>query len=165
MKDERGSKTLIAYASRGGVTREYSEIITGVLRGKYGYEVDTVDIRKNKSPNISDYDNVILGTGVRIQRVYKEGLGFLKKGFGDKRVAVFLSSNEAGTPDSYDDAVRKYMDPIREDHPNINLVDIEGFGGRIRVLGKTTVDLSDPEKAKSWAEQLGEKLQTPADTP
>jgi len=163
MKDERGSKTLIAYASRGGVTREYSEIIAEVLREKYGHEVDTVDIRKNKSPNVSDYDNVILGTGVRIQRVYKEGLGFLKKDFGDKRVAVFLSSNEAGTPDSYDDAVRKYMDPIRENHPN--LVDIEGFGGRIRVLGKTTVDLSDPEKAKIWAEQLGEKLQTPAYTP
>jgi menaquinone-dependent protoporphyrinogen IX oxidase len=165
MTDERGNRTLIAYASRGGVTREYSEIIAEVLRGKYGHEVDTVDIRKNKSPNVSGYDNVILGTGVRIQRVYKEGLNFLKKDFGGKRVAVFLSSNEAGTPDSYDDAVRKYMDPIRENHPNINLVDIEGFGGRIRVLGKTSVDLSDPEKAKSWAEQLGERLRALAGTP
>jgi menaquinone-dependent protoporphyrinogen IX oxidase len=158
MTNERGNRTLIAYASRGGVTREYSETIAEVLRGKHGHEVDTVDIRKNKSPSISGYDNVILGTGVRIGRVYKEGLGFLKRDFGGKRVAVFLSSNEAGTPESYDDAVRKYMDPIRENHSNINLVDIEGFGGRIRVLGKTSVDLSDPEKAKSWAERLGEKL-------
>ncbi len=165
MTNDSGNRTLIAYASRGGVTREYSEIIAEVLREKYGHIVDAVDIRKKKSPSISDYDNVILGTGVRMGRVYKEGLRFLERDFGDKRVAVFLSSNEAGTPESYEDAVRKYMDPIRENHQNINLVDIEGFGGRIRVLGKTSVDLRDPEKAKNWAEQLGEKLQTPADTP
>lgn len=165
MTNERGNRTLIAYASRGGVTREYSEIIAEVLRGIYGHEVKLVDIKKNKSPHISDYDNIILGTGVRIGRVYKEGLGFLKNDFGEKKVAVFLSSNEAGTPGSYDDAVRKYMNPIKENHPNLNLVDIEGFGGRIRVLGKTTMDLSDPEKVRSWAEQLGEKLMTPTDTP
>ncbi len=147
------------------MTREYSDAIMEVLREKYGHTVDTVDIRKKKSPDISGYDNVILGTGVRMGRVYKEGLNFLKRDLGGKRVAVFLSSNEAGTPESYDDAVRKYMDPIRENHPDINLVAIEGFGGRIRVLGKTSVDLRDPEKAKSWAEQLGEKLQTTTDTP
>ena len=165
MTDERGNRTLIAYASRGGVTREYSETIAEVLREKYGHQVDTIDIRKNKSPDISGYDNVILGTGVRMGRVYKEGLNFLKRDFGGKRVAVFLSSNEAGTSDSYGDAVRNYMDPIRENHPDINLVAIEGFGGRIRVLWRTSVDLRDPEKAKSWAEQLGEKLKAPADAP
>ena len=41
MTNERGNRTLIAYASRGGVTKEYSEIITEVLREKYGHEVDT----------------------------------------------------------------------------------------------------------------------------
>lgn len=158
MSNENGSKTLIAYVSRGGVTKEYSEIISGVLREKHGHEVELVDVRKNKSPDLSDYDNIILGTGVRMQRVYREGLRFLKNEFGGKRVAVFLSSNEAGTPGSYDDAVRKYMDPIREDYPNLDLVDIDGFGGRIRVLGKTTVDLRSPEKVERWAEQLGEKL-------
>lgn len=165
MKNERGNKTLIAYASRGGVTKEYSEIIAEVLREKHGHEVDTIDIRKEKTPDISDYDNIILGTGVRMQRVYKEGLSFLKNDFGEKKVAVFLSSNEAGTPNSYDDAVRKYMNPISENHPNLNLVGIEGFGGRIRVLGKTTVDTRDPGKVEGWAEQLGEKLRTPTDTP
>jgi menaquinone-dependent protoporphyrinogen IX oxidase len=66
MESEKRSKTLIAYATRGGVTKEYSEIVSEVLREKYGHEVDMVDIRMKKSPDISDYDNVILGTGVRI---------------------------------------------------------------------------------------------------
>ena len=158
MTSERVSKTLIAYVTRGGVTREYSEIISEVLREKFGHEVQMIDVRKNKSPDISGYDNIILGTGVRIQRVYKEGLDFLKKDLGGKRVAVFLVSNEAGTPESYDDAVRKYMDPIMENHQNLNLVSIDGFGGRIKVFGKTTVDTRDPEKVRRWAEQVGEKL-------
>ena len=161
---KEGNRTLIAYASRGGVTREYSERIAEVLRERYGHRVDTVDIRKNRSPDTSGYDNIILGTGVRMQRVYKEGLGFLKRDLGGKRVAVFLSSNEAGTPGSYEDAVRKYMDPIRESHPELNLVDIAGFGGRIAFFGKTTMDLRDPEKVESWAERLGEELLAPRET-
>ena len=163
MASEGKEKTLVAYVSRGGVTREYAEIVSEVLRDKYGHEVELIDLRKVKSPRISDFDNVILGTGVRVQRVYGEGLAFLKNDFGERRVAVFLASNEAGTPKSYDDAVRKYMDPIRERHSNLNIVDIEGFGGRIRVLGKTAVDLRNPEKVRWWAEQLGEKLRADAD--
>lgn len=50
------------------------------------------------------------------------------------------------------------MTHIRENHPDQNLVAIEGFGSRIKVLDKTTVDLRDPEKLRRWAEQLGEKL-------
>jgi menaquinone-dependent protoporphyrinogen IX oxidase len=156
MKNERGIKTLVAYATRGGVTKEYAEIISEVLRVKFNHEVDTIDI-KNK-PDISEYDNIIFGTGVRIERVYREGLRFLKKDFGDKKVAVFLTSNEAGTPHSYNDAVEKYMNPIKEKFPKLNLVDIEGFGGQIKILGKATVDVRDPDKARRWAEQLGEKL-------
>jgi menaquinone-dependent protoporphyrinogen IX oxidase len=153
---KKGNKTIVAYASRGGVTREYAEIISEGLREKFNHKVDTIDI-KNK-PNISEHDNIIFGTGVRIQRVYREGLRFLKKDFGDKKIAVFLSSNEAGTPYSYNDAVEKYMNPIREKFPKLNLVDIEGFGGQIKILGKATVDLRDPDKVRRWAEQLGEKL-------
>jgi len=47
---------------------------------------------------------------------------------------------------------------IKENHPDLNLVEIEGFGGRIKVLGKTSVDLRNPDKVKKWAERLGEKF-------
>lgn len=153
---KKSNKTLVAYATRGGVTKEYAEIISEVLREQFNHKVDTIDI-KNK-PNISEYDNIIFGTGVRIQNVYREGLRFLRKDFGGKKVAIFLSSNEAGTPHSYNDAVEKYMNPIREKFPKLNLVDIEGFGGQIKILGKSTVDLRDPDKARRWTEQLGKKL-------
>jgi menaquinone-dependent protoporphyrinogen IX oxidase len=38
------AKTLIAYASKGGVTREYANVIVGVLREKCGLVVDVVDL-------------------------------------------------------------------------------------------------------------------------
>jgi len=55
--------------------------------------------------------------------------------------------------------VRKYMDPIRGKHTHLNLVAVEGFGGRISVLGRTAVDTTDPEKVRRWAEELGQRLQ------
>jgi len=154
-------RTLIAYMSSGGVTKEYAEIIAETLREKYGHKVELVDIKQGKKPDPQKYDFFIVGSGVRAQRVYRRGLEYLRNDFGGKPVAVFLSSNEAGAEESYPDAVRKYMDPIREKHSNLNLVAVEGFGGRIRVLGKTAVDLVDPEKVRRWAEALGEKLQEP----
>ena len=153
------SRTLVAYMSNGGVTQEYAEIIADVLREKYGHKVDLLDIKKNKKPDTSKYDNFIIGSGVRMQRVYKKGLEFMKNDFGDKKVAIYISSNEAGTEKSYPDAVKKYMTPIKEKNPHLNLVAIEGFGGRIKMLGKTTVDLRDPEKVKQWTDALAEKLQ------
>jgi menaquinone-dependent protoporphyrinogen IX oxidase len=158
MNEEK--KTLIAYVSRGGVTKEYANIISEVLKDRFGHAVDIVDLRKNKSPNTSKYDNIIIGTGVRIGKVYREGLRFLKNDFGERKVAVFLSSNEAGTPESYQDAVVKYLNPIKENYRHLNLLEIEGFGGRIKVLGKTSVDLRNPEKVLKWAESLGEKFIT-----
>ncbi|MFH2111067.1 MAG: flavodoxin domain-containing protein [Candidatus Bathyarchaeota archaeon] len=151
-------RTLIAYMTSGGVTKEYAEIVAETLREKYGHNVELVDIRQGKKPDPQMYDFFVVGSGVRAQRVYRRGLEYLRNDFGGKPVAVFLSSNEAGTEESYPDAVRKYMNPIKEKHDDLNLVAVEGFGGRIRVLGKTAVDTTDPEKVRRWAEELGQRL-------
>jgi menaquinone-dependent protoporphyrinogen IX oxidase len=157
--ESREKRTLIAYMTSGGVTKEYAEIIAETLREKHGHRVELNDIKQGKKPDPEKYDFFIVGSGVRAQRVYRRGLNYLGNDFGGKPVAVYLSSNEAGTEDSYPDAVRKYMDPIREKNADLNLVAVEGFGGRIRVLGKTAVDLTDPEKVRRWADALGQRLQ------
>ena len=85
-------KTLIAYVTKGGVTEEAAHAITEVLRDQYGLEVDLVNLKKDSSPNLAQYKNIIVGSGVRGGKVYKEALEFLKKDFGDNRIAFFVSS-------------------------------------------------------------------------
>lgn len=152
-------KTLVAYATASGVTKEYAETIASVLRNDFQHTVDLLDVKKNPKPDTSSYDNIIIGTGVRAQNVYKNGTAFLKNDFGDKKIAVYLSSNEAGAEKSYPNAEKKYMNPIKENNPHLNLVDITGFGGRIKALGISVVDLVDHDKAKGWAKTLGPKLE------
>jgi menaquinone-dependent protoporphyrinogen IX oxidase len=83
------NKTLIAYVTKGGATEESGYIIAETLRDKHGLQVDLVNLKKNSAPDLSQYGNVIVGSGVRIGRVYKEALRFLEKDFGDKKKCHF----------------------------------------------------------------------------
>ena len=57
-------KTLVAYASKGGATKQASEIIAEVLKERYKLEVDLIDLRKS-NVKIQDYLNIVVGAGVR----------------------------------------------------------------------------------------------------
>jgi len=48
-----GDKTLIAYVTKGGVTEEGASVIVNVLRDKYGFEMDVVNLRKTLRPDIA----------------------------------------------------------------------------------------------------------------
>ena len=145
------NKTLIAYASKGGVTEEAASVISNVLRDKYGFNVDVVSLRKNSYPDITQYSNVIIGCGVRKQRVHKEALDFLEKtDFKDKKVAIFLSSLEPK-----ERAESKYIKRILEKYPHVKPFVTNVFGGRMKVLGRTIVDKRDLEKVTAWADELG----------
>ena len=147
-------KTLVAYVTKGGVTEEYSSVIANVLRQKYGFEVDVINLRMNRVPDLTPYNNVIIGSGVRIQKVYKEALKFIEKNdFKEKKVTIFLSSLEPR-----DKAIEKYLNPILEKDPHLKPVATEVFGGRMRILKRTFSDKRDIEKVKSWAEELGKGL-------
>lgn len=41
-----GDRTLIAYVTKGGVTEETASVIANVLRDKYGFQVDVVNLRR-----------------------------------------------------------------------------------------------------------------------
>ena len=117
-----------------------------------------VNLRENSSPDLVQYANVIIGSGVRMQKVYKEALKFLQNDFGDRRVAIFLSSGEAGDPKSYDQAITKYVKNVLAKYPHVRPVAAEAFGGRMAILGKTVSDSRNMEKVRVWAEELGKKL-------
>lgn len=148
-----GNKTLIAYASKGGATKQASEIIAEVLKEKQKFEVDLVDLRKTAS-KLAEYDNVVVGAGVRGGKVYSKALTFLKQDFGERKVAFFVCCGGAGDPKNYEDACTKYLTDVLANYPDLKVVASEAFGGRMKVLGKTVFDNFKSEKIREWAEKL-----------
>jgi len=152
------NKTLIAYETKGGATAEAARKIADVLRSKYKLEVDLVDLKKQKVPDLTQYRNIIIGGGVRGGKVYNKALKFLENDLSGKNVAFFVSSSWAGTPGSYANAKAKFVEKTLAKHPKINPVSTEAFGGRIRYFRKTMVDNTDLTKVEGWAEELGKKF-------
>jgi len=133
-------------------------IIANVLK-KNGFGVDVVNLRKSPSPDLGKYSFLIIGSGIRIQKIYKEFYNFLdNNNFEGKKVAFFFSSNEAGNPKSYGDFVTKYVKPILNKYSKLKVVDAEGFGGIMKILGKVISDERNPEKVTIWAEKLSKEL-------
>ena len=153
-----GNKTLVAYETKGGATEEAARKIAEVLRSKYGLEVDLVDLKVQKVPDLAQYRNVVLGGGVRAGKVYNKALKFLENDLSGKHVAFFVSSAQAGAPASYENAKVKFVEDTLANYPKINPVATEAFGGRIRILGKTVTDNRDMTKVEAWAEELGKKF-------
>jgi menaquinone-dependent protoporphyrinogen IX oxidase len=150
-------KTLVTYASKSGATEQTAIIIAETLKKKCGLEVDLTNLREEKT-NILQYDNIVVGAGVRAGKVYGEALDFLKKDFGSKKVAFFVCCGGAGDPAKYNESCSKYLTDVLAKYPNLKTVAKEAFGGRMKMLGKQLFDNVDPEKIRDWAENLGSIL-------
>ena len=151
-------KTLIAYETKGGATEESARKIAEVLRSKFQLEVDLVDLKKEKLPELEQYENFVVGGGVRGGKVYGKALKFLENDLSRKRVAFFVSSTWAGTPGSYENAKARFVEKNLAKYPKISPVSSEAFGGRIRYFKRTMVDNTDLTKVEAWAEELGKKF-------
>jgi len=151
-------KTLIAYQTKGGATEEAARKIAEILRSKFQLEVDLVDLKEQKPIELTQYQNVIVGGGVRVGRVYGKALKFLENDLTGKKVAFFVSSSWAGSPGSYVNAKTKFVEKTLTKYPKINPVTTEAFGGRIRYFRKTMLDNTDLARVEVWAEDLGKKF-------
>ena len=153
-------RTLIAYATKSGVTGESAQIIAQVLRERYKLDVDVMNLKDNPRPDLSKYQNIFIGSGIRIGRWYGKAKNLLKNDFTGKRVVIFLSACSAGDPKSHDEAVAKYLDEVLAKFPNVKPVATAAFGGRMKMFGKVQADTCAPEKVRTWAEEVGKKLVT-----
>jgi menaquinone-dependent protoporphyrinogen oxidase len=87
-------KTLIVYATRYGATALTSQEIAKILREE-NFEVEVVDARKEKIKDISEFELVIVGGGLKMGKWTRESDDFLKdfqKDLAKKKVAIFVSS-------------------------------------------------------------------------
>lgn len=110
-------KTLIVYGTRYGATAGTSDEIGKVLQEE-GFDVRVANAKKEKIKDISEYDLVVVGSGMQMFRWTSEPEKFIKKfqkELRQKKIAIFISSGAQailrhdGDQQSMDDAWRKYL--------------------------------------------------------
>jgi menaquinone-dependent protoporphyrinogen oxidase len=87
-------KALIVYATRYDATSGTSEEMAKILR-EGGFEVRVVNAKQEKIKDISEYELVIVGSGIQMGKWTGEADGFLDrfhKELGQKKLALFVSS-------------------------------------------------------------------------
>ena len=152
------SKILVSYYTKGGASEQYAKIISETLK-ENGLENNISNLADN-IPDISTYDTIILGTGVRMFRVYRRWNKVLKqKTLNDKNLFLFLSSGTAA--EEPEKAVEKYLDPLVKKYelkPKL----IVSFPGK---MPERWVKYDDnqkmavnPDLAKIWAREISSQL-------
>ncbi len=152
-------KVLIAFATKSGATQDTAQQIAQTLRNQYALTVDLVDLHPQPHPDVSGYGTIVVASGVRMGKWYKEALQFLGSNFEGKKVALFVSALYQGeNPKTYPNAVQKYLKEVAEQHLKAEPVAMEVFGGRMKFAGRVTSENRDLTHIDAWANSLGEKL-------
>jgi menaquinone-dependent protoporphyrinogen IX oxidase len=152
------NKTLIVYETKGGATEEVAQKIAETLRSKFQIETDLVDLKRQKPPNLEYYQNIVVGSGIRVGKAYEKVLKFLENNFHNKHVAFYVCCGDGGDPAKCKSAKVRYIESVLAKYPEVKPVSTEAFGGHAKILGKTLVDNLDLSKATVWAEDLGRKF-------
>ncbi len=149
------SKTLIVYGTRYGATAEVAKEIARILEEQYSLSVHLMDLSLKKIKDISRYDSILLGSGIKNGRWTGKAKRFLKKDFEGKKLAVFVCSRRAGEPDSYDYALDKYIKQVLSKYPKVQPVAFEAFGGRKPLRNNRFYDNRNWDKIRNWAKKVG----------
>ena len=87
-------KALIAFGTRYGATAGTSEEIAGILREE-GFDVKIVNLKDEKVKDISEYDLIVVGSGMKMGKWVNEPKDFLnqfQKELNHKKLAILVSS-------------------------------------------------------------------------
>jgi menaquinone-dependent protoporphyrinogen IX oxidase len=152
------SKILVAYFTKGGASEEYAKVIVETLT-ENGLVVEICNLAHDM-PEVAAFDTVVLGTGVRMFRVYRPWKKVLKqKALSNKHLFMFLSSGTA-IEDS-DKAVEKFLRPLVEKY-DLKPKSLVSFPGKIPEKWAkldSQKETMKPEKAKAWAQEITHQIQ------
>jgi menaquinone-dependent protoporphyrinogen oxidase len=176
VRQKKGKRILVAYASRFGTTGGVAESIGQVFCEKG----ETVDIRHIKNiGDLSPYDAVIIGSAVRSSKWLPEAIQFVqdnRKSLSRIPVAYFLTCLAMARQEpSAQNTARTYMDTVLKEVPEIKPVDTGVFGGvldyqkmnfimravmksKMKDKGITAGDYRDWNRIRSWAKHVTPKL-------
>lgn len=151
------NKTLVAYHTKSGASEIYAKAISETLAVN-GFQADLVNL-KEKIADVATYDNIIVGTGVRMAMVYRRWRKVLRqKTIHDKRVYMFLSSGTAIKEPAK--AVEKYVRPVVDKY-GLKPLSVISFPGLIPdKWAKSEADRGTvkPDLAKAWAQAIADGL-------
>jgi len=123
-------KALVVYGTRYGTAAEIAEEIARVIKEE-GIEVDLVNARGIKDCDISPYDLVVVGSGIKIGKWTKKTLKFLKDNkfaIADKKVALFVTCGAANDEKTVDEGWDKYLKKVASENLAGKPVDLGIFG-------------------------------------
>ena len=123
-------KALIVYGTRYGTAAEIAEEIRKVIENE-GIEVDLIDSRGIKNHDISHYDMVIVGSGIKIGKWTKGALKFMennKFALADRKVALFVTCGAANMEETIAEGQEKYLDEVAEKYLSNKPVAMGLFG-------------------------------------
>ncbi len=173
----------ICYGSRYGTTTGIVEEMVNAAQ-EAGATVDAVNLKKeNLSSSISDYDIIVIGSGIAAGQWTKEPRKFMEENIeelSNTKVALFVVCGDAGNPDLCNDAQAAYLDKIAAQYPEITPVSTGLFGGMfdfkkynflVRKLVQgivrknlpegqelpEVIDYRDSEKVRNWIVDLANK--------
>lgn len=153
------NKTLVAYFTKSGASEEYAKVIADVLSEK-GISVEIYNLAE-KIPDITAFDIIVLGTGVRMFMVYRRWRKILKhKALKNKHLFMFLSSGMA--MEEPDKAVEKFLRPLVQKY-DLSPDSLVSFPGKIpekwEKYDEGPKAKMDPDKAKEWAKEIARLVQ------
>jgi menaquinone-dependent protoporphyrinogen oxidase len=124
------NRVLVAHASKYGSVEEVARYIGAVLRDT-GVDCDVVPA--HAAEHVSDYDLVVLGSGLYMGRLHREARRFLRRHhheLGEARFAVFAMGPLSDDP-AEKEKVRPQLEHGLERYPDVVPLASEIFGGVI----------------------------------
>ncbi|MFW9969103.1 MAG: flavodoxin domain-containing protein [Candidatus Odinarchaeota archaeon] len=148
-------KVLIAYGTRYGATASTAEEIAKVLQGE-GHEVKVVNLKNKKVKDISKFEFVIIGSGMKMEMWTSKAKGFLNKfntELKKKKLAIFVSSGARalmeykGELDEINRITKKYLEDKASKY-DLDPISMNMFGGiwDYNQMGKIYKKFLDVEK-------------------
>ena len=148
-------KILIVYSTKSGINEAAAHAIADVLKTTYSMDATIADLR-NGQPDITPFQNIVVGGGVDNTSVYNEAVNFLEKDFWGKNVAVYFSCEDEENPkaESTEDNSRKVL----VKNKSLMLIDVVAFGGCMLRQGRPVMDELNMNRVRDWAIELGKKF-------
>ena len=151
-------RTLIVFSTISGLNEEVAHAIADALKTTYNMDATLADLRKGP-PDITPFQNIIVGGGDSGKSVYNEAVDFLEKDFEGKNVALyFCCENKEDAKAENTEANQK---KLLAKNKSLKPIDVAGFGGCMISQNRTIMDDLNMGRVREWAIELGKKLNTP----
>ncbi len=180
--DTSKKNVLITYSSGYGATREVAEEIGKILKDQADFNITSKSIHECDS--IEDYDAIVLGSSVRADKPLANARDFFSTHrfeLTDKKLALFVVSITASTPEGVEIAKKDYVGQLHERYPWLSPVSVAAFGGKVDfdklnpimqslvrnvmkekgVNGNGSFDARNWDDIRAWAKQIAFQFSEP----